>query len=255
MRATVGLFPSRADAERAVDRLRARGIAPDRINLLVPGADPSRLAAVPTTDTEQPGTGAAVGGVVGGAVGASAVAAATALVPGIGPITAIGLLAGALIGAGGGVAVGDTLEGALAHGVPKDELFWYEDALRRGRSLLIVLTDADDETEAARQFLAESGAESLDAAREQWWVGLRPAEAEHYAAQGGDFARDEAAFRRGFEAALQRETRDRRFEDVVEYVRRRDPVICATEAYRRGFERGQTHARRLREAIRPPRAA
>ena len=42
----------------------AAGIPDDRINLLAPGAE-RELRRVPTTDTEQPGVGPALGGVVG----------------------------------------------------------------------------------------------------------------------------------------------------------------------------------------------
>lgn len=247
MTATVGLFATRDAAERAIQHLRAAGLAPDRINLLTPGTPGAGLAAVPTTETEQPGMGAALGGVVGGAVGASTAAAASAFVPGVGPVIALGLLAGALIGAGSGAAVGSALESSLAHGVPRDELFWYEEALRRGHTVVVVLTDTDEATDRARAILREGGAESLDAAREQWWVGLRAEEAAASASGGFDFAREEAAYRRGFEAALHPETRGRRFEDVVEYLRARDPEGTGTDAFRRGFDRGQAYLDRLRE--------
>ena len=42
----------------------------------------------------------------------------------------------------------------------------------------------------------------VDAAREEWWVGLRSAEKEHYRALGGNFENAELDYRRGFEAAL-----------------------------------------------------
>ena len=55
--------------------------------LLIPGATASQVAAVPITETEQPGMGKAVGGVLGGAIGMAAgmelgAAAATILIPG-----------------------------------------------------------------------------------------------------------------------------------------------------------------------------
>jgi hypothetical protein len=242
----VGLFPSRATAERGLAAVRALGVAPDRVSLLVPGeAGAAAAAAVPTTDAEPPGVGPVLGGVVGGAVGAGAVAATTAFIPGVGPILALGVLAGALAGATGGVAIGDALEGALEHGVPKDEWFWYEEALGRGQSVLVVLAQDDDQADAVRQALAAAGAESLDAARERWWIGLRPVEAEDYRRQvGADFASVEAAYRRGFEAALAPEARGRAFEDVVEYCRVRDPGVADAAAYRQGFERGQAYWRR-----------
>ena len=71
MKTTVGLFASRSDAEDAVARLRAAGVPPERINMLSPGAPERDLRRVPTTDTEQPGVGPALGGVVGAAAGAA----------------------------------------------------------------------------------------------------------------------------------------------------------------------------------------
>lgn len=251
METIVGLFLSRADAELAVRALRELGFGPDRINLLSPGAVPAARGDVPTSDTEQPGMGTAVGGVVGGAVGAAggmaAAAAATAFVPGVGPVIAVGLLAGALLGLGG-AAVGHALEESLEMGVPKDEWFLYEDALRRGRTVLIALAEDDAQAETARRALRAAGAESLDAARERWWIGLRSAEAEHYAAAGHDFGRDERVFRRGFEAALQPETHGKDYEDVVEYLRARHADVYRDPAFRRGFERGRAYYLGLRAA-------
>src|SRR5437867_13198078 len=75
---------------------------------------------------------------------------------------------------------------ALGEGLPKDELFVYEDALRQRRTVLIALAHNERQAAEARTVLAESGAESVDAAREKWWLGLRDAEAEIYAVQGRD---------------------------------------------------------------------
>ncbi len=125
--------------------------------------------------------------------------------------------------------------------MPKDELFLYEDALRQGRSVVIVLAEADPAAEAARGVLGRVGAESLDAARESWWVGIRDAEEQRYVAHGHDFVSDEPTFRRGFEAALHHRTRGKEYADVVEYLRERFPDVYADEAFCRGFERGRAY--------------
>jgi hypothetical protein len=248
MKTTVGLFSSPADARAAATRLRAIGIPDDRVNLLLPGASPDDVARVPRTDTEQPGTGAAMGGVVGAVTGAAGgLAWAGVLLPGVGPVVAVGVIAAALVGAGG-AAVGAAVEGALAHGVPKDELFLYEDALRRGRSVVFVLTEDQAQGDAARRALREAGAEDLDAARERWWIGLRSVEAEQYREAGGDFARDEACYRLGFEAALRENTRGRVYDDVVEYLGEQYPDAYRDPAFRRGFERGRAYEHGSRRA-------
>jgi hypothetical protein len=108
-------------------------------------------------------------------------AVVSALVPGIGTVTAIGLAALGIIGFVGGAlagaAAGGALENVMSDGLPKDEIFVYQDALRKGRTVLIVLTEDEEQAGMVRGELTQAGAESLDAAREDWWVGLRDAEA------------------------------------------------------------------------------
>jgi hypothetical protein len=88
--------------------------------------------------------------------------------------------------------------------------------------------DADKAT-AVRAALAQAGAESLDAARAQWWIGMRDAEAEAYHATGGDFPKDEEMYRRGFEAALRGD----------------EANASNTGAFRAGYERGLAYNARL----------
>src|SRR5207237_437086 len=129
-----------------------------------------------------PGVGKAIGAGVGAGTGASIGfplgAAVTMMIPGIGPIIASGIIGALLFGAGG-AAVGATLEESLVAGIPHDDLFLYEDALRRGRSVLIALLEDDTLAARAREVLDAAGAEGIDTARERWWVGLRSAEQEH----------------------------------------------------------------------------
>lgn len=256
MSTVAGIFNSRSDAERAAVNLRSAGFAPDNINLLSPGMTDEEVdATVPTTETEQPGMGTAMGGVVGGAMGAAGgatigAAAASLFVPGIGPVLAIGLLGAALLGAGGatiGAATGGAVEEEIAPELPHDELFVYEDALRQGKSVVIGVTDDETQTEAGRTVLAQAGAESLDAARESWWVGMRDAEEEEYTGQGKDFKSDEDLYRRGFEASLHTRARGKSFDEAGETLRQRYSADYDNEAFRRGYERGQAYQKGLRE--------
>jgi hypothetical protein len=253
MQTVVGIFSSQAAAEHAAEELCRLGITRDHIHLLVPGAALDQPESVPTSETEQPGMGPAIGGVAGGAIGASGgmmtATVLSALVPGVGPVTAIGLAALTLLGlVGGAVAgavAGGALEDALSNGLPKDELYIYKDALRRGRTVLVVLIEDTDQATVARAALAQAGAESLDAARAQWWVGLRDAEAEAYSTTGGDFSKDEEVYRRGFEAALRSEVAGKPYQEAVDYVRVRDADVYDTEAFRRGYERGRAYLQGL----------
>lgn len=255
MKSTVGIFRSRKEAERAAERLLAIGFGKRNIELLTPGATEQEVKAVRTTETEQPGMGKAIGGVVGGALGASGgmslgAAAASMLVPGVGPIIASGIIGAALFGIGGaaaGAAAGDRLEENMADGLPRDELFIYEDALRRGRSVVIAVAEDDEHAEKAREVFEQAGAETIDSAREQWWVGLRDAEEETYSSTGGDFKTDEDTYRRGFEAALHPDVRGKRFEESQDHLTRCYGDVCEHKPFRAGFERGFDYDRRLRE--------
>lgn len=256
MNTVAGIFQSRTDAERALENLRRLGLSDENLNLLSPGeADRQSEIDVPTSDTEQPGMGNAVGGVVGGAMGAAGgmtlgAAAASLLVPGVGPIMAAGLVGAALFGAGGaaaGMAAGGALEGQIADGLPHDELFVYEDALRQGRTVVIAQLEDDGQVYAAQSALDEAGAESVDAARESWWVGLRDAEEEDYTGQGRDFKQDESIYRRGFEAALHPHLRGASFDESAERLRERYSDAYEQDAFRRGYERGQSYHETLRE--------
>ena len=252
MISVAGIFTSRASAERAIEQVRALGIPQAQINYLFPGASGAELDTVPTTDAEQPGIGKVIGGVVGGVTGASGgllgAAVATAVVPGIGPVMAVGLAAAALLGLGGvvaGAAAGDALEETLEVGLPKDELYIYEDALRQGRIVLIVMCEDNNRADEVREALVRTGAESVDAAREHWWLALRDAEAEAYTAQGFDFTGDELAYRQGFEAALQQAAAGKSYSDALDFLQRYYPDRYREEAFRRGYARGQVYRQGL----------
>jgi hypothetical protein len=174
-----------------------------------------------------------------------------ALVPGLGPITAVGLLGAAVLGAAGatiGAVAGNELENSTTEGLPEDEIFVYEDALRQGRSVVIVLTGDKQQASLLRELMKAQGAESIDAAREQWWIGLRGAEESHYSQSGKSFAEDEEYFRRGFEAALHARTRCMEFDQVsaamdaaLEDVQREHPGKEVEEAFTRGYRRGREY--------------
>jgi hypothetical protein len=256
MKTVAGIFNARGDAEQAVEQLHALGIAAEHISLLTPGTTPEELDdRVPTTETEQPGMGKALGGTVGGALGIAGglhlgTALASLLVPGVGPVLAAGVIGAALLGAGGaaaGVAAGGSAEENLATGLPHDELFVYEDALRQGRTVVIAVADSEGQGEAAQQALAQAGAESVDAAREDWWIGLRAAESEAYKGQGGDFTQDETAYRRGFEAALYPRARGKAYADALPRMRPHYGEACEADAFRCGYERGQAYHEQMRE--------
>jgi hypothetical protein len=253
METVAGIFPSREAAEQSVRELESLGIPHDRIALLTPGMSDDRVEReVPTADSEQPGMGQAMGGAVGGAMGVAGgatlgAAVASLLVPGVGPVIAGGLLGAAILGAGGtatGIAAGGALEKELESGLPHDEIYLYEDALRKGKSVVVAFVDDEAAIYSVRGVFSGAGAEGIDEARENWWIGLRDAEEAEYQAKyqtsGRTFQTDEASYRRGFEAALQ----SRGKESSVFAGDGQD------DAFRRGYERGQGYQKSLREKYR-----
>jgi hypothetical protein len=257
MKSIVGIFNSFADAKRGAALLRTLGIGDDEIAVLSPHASDADVEAlIPTTDTEQPGMGPALGGAIGAGIGvaggaSAGAAAASLLVPGVGPVLAFGLLGAALLGtygAAAGALAGQALEKGIYQGLPRDELYVYEDALRRGRSVLIAFAADDEIAENARVELGRAGAESIDTAREEWWIGLRDAEQEHYTNSGGDFKSDEAKYRLGFEAALHPDRRGKSSDDALVALQQKYGDECNTTAFRQGYARGQSYQRNVVES-------
>ena len=108
------------------------------------------------------------------------------------------------------------------------------------------MTPADaQERERVAAVMEGSGAESVDEARERWWIGLRETEAFEYRADGHDFQRDEAVYREGFEAAMSSPKRDRGERDSDEELKSRYTATYRERAFRRGYERGRAYYRRL----------
>lgn len=254
MVSVVGVFGKFFDAAQAAAQLRTIAIADENINLLSPapaGQEQAELGRVPLSEAEQPGMGAGLGGVVGAAIGlaggmSGGTAVASLFIPGIGPIIAIGLAAAGILGAGGAVVgskAGNALETASTHGVPEDEIFFYEDALRCGHTVLIAFAEDERHAEQVRRLLHNAGAESIDAAREQWWIGLRGAEKVHYEEPEEHAEGSESTYRSGFEAALQPGMRGKSYEEAKEILRRAHPDCFDDALFIRGYRRGQEFER------------
>jgi len=262
METTVGIFLSRADAERAVERLHHAGISGSHLNILTPGEAGEPHAAVPVTDTEPPGIGKALGGVVGGAIGASGGLFGTvivaSLIPGIGPVLGGGLglaaLLGGIGGAAVGVAAGDALETQVTEGLPADELWLYDSALQQGRTVLIVTTDDREQRDLTYRVFNETGAESVDAARQRWSVGLSDAETQRYDVDSaiqrhhGQETLAEShseAYQRGFEAALRSEASGRPYDTAESYLQTHYSDIYRESDFRQGYEQGLKYSHHI----------
>ena len=266
MEAITGVFHSRSEAERALREVHNAGVPADRATLLVPGSVDQvekEVQAVPTDSTEQPGMGNAMGALLGGGIGITGGSVLMALVPGLGPVTALGLLGAGILGAAGasvGAVIGSKVEKSSYEGLPEDEIFIYEDALRKGRSVVVALVEDQGSESLVRDLFKRNGAETVDDAREQWWTGLRSAEKGHYEgamkvagkAPDRNFTADEKFYRLGFEAALHARTRCMEFDQVsadmdaaLEDVQRQYPGEPVEDAFTRGYQRGREYYQHL----------
>jgi hypothetical protein len=239
MATAVGIFQRRADAEQAAKKLSEIGFQNNSVSILTPDISSAELESLPATQGEEPGMVKALGAVTGSAMGLSA---AAFFVPGIGPLLAIGMAAGALVGA----VAGGALENFIFPGIPEQELYVYQDALRKGRTGVVALAEDDHQANAARELFEQAGAESIDRAREMWWMGIRDIEQERYAPVG-NFSTDEPYFRRGFEAALESANRTKSYEQYLD-TRREALNEEQQKAFRHGYERGRVYIQQQKKA-------
>src|SRR5579885_2798240 len=151
-----GVFPTRGQAEAAIDELLHAGFTQDQIGYVTPGGQVT-AAVTPTARREEDAAeGAVAGTVVGGAVGARAGALVVAPIPGAGPLLAGGLLIGALGGAAAGAAVGSWVGPFVALELSDADARQYDADVRAGRTVVVVR--AGDRRELAEHILRGHGA-------------------------------------------------------------------------------------------------
>ena len=132
--------------------------------------------------------------------------------------------------------LGSALETTLSQGVPRDDLFVIEDALRSGHSVALALVEDQAAAQRAHEALRAEGALDMETARDRWWASLTEAE------RGVFNPVEEHAYRCGFEAA--------QWCDNRENVRALHGDVIDEPAFLRGWERGHDyrHARSLRKS-------
>ncbi len=238
MISVVGVFEERAAAENAAEHIRILGFDNGSVHLL-----PS--AHVPLATSEQPGMAEAIGGFLGGTIGVagglSIGAAIAALLPPAAPLLAFGYAGAAILGGTGiaaGAAAGGNLGGPLFDGLPADEIFFYEDALQQGKSVVVCMAPGEVNAAEARAIMEREGAESLDAARQEWRVGVEDATEARYHAPPAHLDPREEAFREGVEAASNPEFRGKPWDQVV-YLLAERYRGWYEDAFRNGFTAGQ----------------
>ena len=149
----VGVFPTRDEAEHALNELRDSGFPMDRISVVARDADNNGdIAGADVRDRvgNKAEEGASIGALTGGGLGGITgllVGLGALAIPGIGPVMLAGATATAIATtlAGGAIgAVAGSLAGALVGlGIPEEQARVYNERVSRGEYLVIV--DGTDE--------------------------------------------------------------------------------------------------------------
>lgn len=132
----VGVFQTRAEADRAVDELRRAGFREDQIGVVARNAEGEiKSDKGDTYAGEGAVAGVLAGAGVGGLVGLGVLAG---VIPAIGPAIAAGALGAVLLNAAGGAAIGGVVGALVGMGIPEEDATWYEGELKAGRYLVTV---------------------------------------------------------------------------------------------------------------------
>ena len=166
--AAFGIFPTRAAAETAVDRLTAAGFSHQDVSVLMSDQTGSKdfAAEKNTKAPEGTTTGVTVGGLAGGTLGLLAGLGALAI-PGVGPLIAAGPIMGALAGLGVGGAVGGLVGALVGMGIPEYEAKRYEGRVKDGGILVSVHCDSSEEVSRAKDILKQSGGDDVASSGEK----------------------------------------------------------------------------------------
>jgi hypothetical protein len=166
--AAFAIFPSRAEAEIAVNELTAAGFSSQDVSVLMSDRSGTRDFATEknTKAPEGTTTGAGVGGTIGGTLGLLAGIGAIAI-PGVGPLIAAGPIMATLAGLGVGGAVGGVVGALIGMGIPEYEAKRYEGRVKDGGILVSVHCDSSEEVSRAKDVLKGAGGEDVASSGEK----------------------------------------------------------------------------------------
>jgi len=152
----VAVLDSLSDAKAAIERLESSGVSEDAISLVTKHVEEELPETKPLEygdDTQRDiAKGAGAGGLLGVLLGAPLLA-----IPGVGLVLAAGPIAAGLTGA----VLGGFLGAMTGWGVSKGHVGEYEEKVREGASLVVVMGDPATVAEA-ETLLKESPASSVD---------------------------------------------------------------------------------------------
>jgi len=165
MATVVGLFDNSAQAQTAVEQLRANGVPSNDIGVAMRSGDAANTVTT-TTDTtvaKDTGSGIVTGAVGGGVLGGLAgllVGIGAIAIPGLGALVVAGPVATTLIGAGVGAAAGGLVGALTEAGVPEEEARVYETGVKQGGVLVTARVPSGMEQQA-RDILNANGARDI----------------------------------------------------------------------------------------------
>ncbi len=155
--AVVGVFESKARAERAVEELKEAGFEDSDIGMIYRGED-GKTVKTGAADETYAGEGAAIGVAAGaGVAGLVSLGISFGVIPVIGPILAIGPLAAALVSAAGGAAAAGLAGALIGWGIPEEDASFYETEVGAGRYLVTVSNPSERAAEARTVLHRHSG--------------------------------------------------------------------------------------------------
>jgi uncharacterized protein (TIGR02271 family) len=177
----MALYEDFETAQDVVEDLIEAGFPRDHISLIANNTE-GHYTIDADGDDVSADEGAGFGAVVGGLLGL-----AVALIPGIGPVVAAGPLAAIVstaIGAAAGAVTGGLVAGLVDFGVPEDEAEYYAEAVRRGSTLVSVVTE-EENLARAQEIMNRHNPIDLEERASMWqangWQGYQ-ADAQPYTA-------------------------------------------------------------------------
>jgi hypothetical protein len=163
MRYTIACIAhTRDDADRIVERLKVGEFAADQVSVIYADQDRSGEYVITRDKQTEEGAaaGAGTGAIVGGALGWLA-SIGTLILPGIGPLVALGPIAGILGGAAIGAGVGGIAGSLIGMGYTEERARHFEKRIHQGDILISVQTNNQREVEDARSIFGQEGAEDI----------------------------------------------------------------------------------------------
>jgi len=166
--AAFAIFPSRSEAEIAVNQLTAAGFSSQDVSVLMADKSGTRDFATEknTKAPEGTTTGAGVGGTIGGTIGLLAGIGAIAI-PGVGPLIAAGPIMATLAGLGVGGTLGGVIGALVGMGIPEYEAKRYEGRVKDGGILVSVHCDSSEEVSRAKDILKGAGGDDVASSGEK----------------------------------------------------------------------------------------